>query len=226
MGVAGARNVGIEAARGTYVSFLDDDDEYRSSFLSSTYACLKNTPARIGLSWCSAECIRYAQDPTGTQRTVVRGFETEYKSTCTLFQRLLSIGMGFGVTFKASCLKEVGRFNTELKVEEDTEFFFRVLSRGFIPVVVPDIHIVLHDHLMTRLSSLANRTERIRAFEGILRQYSEFLDRYPPLRNRLLQFLPSLKQERESNAGATEVLPMAAAPDSSECLDSSVSEIG
>ena len=130
LGVASARNVGMEAARGRYISFLDDDDEYRSSFLSSTYACLKNTRAGIGLSWCSAEYIRYAQGAAGRQRTDVREFATNYKDRCALFRRFLSIGMGFGVTFKASCLKKVGRFNTELRVEEDTDFFFQFIA-GF-----------------------------------------------------------------------------------------------
>jgi glycosyltransferase involved in cell wall biosynthesis len=153
IGVAGARNVAIAAARGTYISFLDDDDEYRSSFLSSSYACLKDTPASTGLSWCSVEYIRYAQEPVGTQRTEVREFATQYENECALFRQFLSIGIGFGVTVKASCLKKVGSFNTKLRVSEDTDFFFRLLSAGFVPVVVPGVHVVLHDHLMARLKA-------------------------------------------------------------------------
>jgi len=211
LGVAGARNVGIEAARGTYISFLDDDDEYRGSFLSSTYACLKNTPASIGVSWCSAQYIRYAQGPAATQRTEVREFATKYDDRCCLFEAFVSIGMGFGVTFKASCLKKVGRFNTKLKVLEDTDFFFRVLLQGFIPVVVPGIQVVLHDHPMDRLTCPAMVTERIRAWEGFLVQYSQFMDKYPPLRINFLRYLASLMQKRESNDTAKEVLPFVAA---------------
>lgn len=210
IGVAGARNIGIEAARGKYVSFLDDDDEYRSSFLSSTYASLKNTPASTGLSWCSAEYIRYAQGPTGTHRTEVRKFPTKYKNRSSLFEVFLSIGMGFGVTFKASCLKKVGRFNPELKVQSDTDFFFRVLSQGFVPVVVPGIHVVLHDHPMARLTCPATLTERIRTGEGFMRQYSVLMDRYPPLRTNFLRYLTSLLRQRERNGRANEVVPFVA----------------
>ena len=218
IGVAGTRNVGIEAARGTYISFIDDDDEYRSSFLSSTYACLKNTPASTGLSWCSVEYIRYAKEPTGTQRTEVREFATKYRNRCALFNKFLSIGMGFGVTIKASCLKKVGGFNTELKVGSDTDFFFRILSEGFAPVAVPGVHVVLHDHPMTRLNSPATLPERIRACERFLRQYSEFMDKYPPIRTGLLDYLASLKTRAQSSGMANEVLPVGAARYSSERL--------
>jgi glycosyltransferase involved in cell wall biosynthesis len=212
MGVAGARNVGIEAARGRYISFIDDDDEYRSSFLSSTYARLKNTPSRIGLSWCSVEYIRYPHAPTGKQRTQIREFAMDYKRKSILFEEFLSIGIGFGVTVKATCLKKVGGFNTELKVESDTDFFFRVLSQGFVPAVVPGIHVVLHDHLMTRLSSPAMRTERIRAQERFLRQYPQFMDKYPSIKNGFLRYLASLKNERSPmNAQLNEVFHVSAA---------------
>ena len=199
IGVAGARNVGIEAARGRYISFLDDDDELRSTFLSSTYACLEKTPASIGLSWCSVEYIRYAREPTGTRPTEVREFATEYANSCTLFRQFLSIGMGFGVTIKATCLSEVGGFNTALKVEEDTDLFYRVLSHGFAPVAVPGVHVLIHDHLMARLTGSAMLTEKIRACKGFFRQYSELMDKYPLLRTDLLLYLASLKTRLQSH---------------------------
>lgn len=196
IGAAGARNVGVEAARGTYISFLDDDDEYRSSFLSSTYARLKETPDRFGLSWCSIEYIRHAQDPDERPRRVAKKFATKYKNRMLLFQKFLSIGMGYGVTLKASCLKKVGRFNEDLNVGSDTDFFFRVLSHGFVPVVVPGVQIKRHDHFMARLTSPATLTERIRACEGFLLQHSQFMDKYPKIMRGFLRYLDSLKTKR------------------------------
>jgi len=67
-------------------------------------------------------------------------------------------------------VKRVGSFNTKLRVSEDTDFFFRILSDGFVPVVVSGVHVVLHDHLMARLQSPAMLMERIRACEGFLTQ--------------------------------------------------------
>ena len=196
MGVADARNVGIKAAKGTYVSFIDDDDEYRSSFLSSTYARLKNTPSRTGLSWCGVEYVRYAHQPTGTPSRELRKFARKYRSKSALFGEFLSIGIGFGLTLKASCLRQVGDFNTALKVESDTDFFFRALSRGFVPVIVPGVHIVLHDHRMTRLSSPAMHSERIRACEGFIREYASLMDKYPDIKAGFVGYLASLKNKR------------------------------
>lgn len=198
LGVAGARNVGIEAAVGRYVSFLDDDDEYRSSFLSSTYACLENTPAGIGLSWCGVEYIRYDKEPAGTEHIEVREFETEHADRRTLFRHFLSIGMGFGVTIKASCLADVGGFNPGLKVEEDTDLFYRVLSRGFAPAAVPGVHVRIHDHHSARLTGAAMLMESIRACKGFFRQYSELLDKYPLLKTDLILYLASQKTRLQS----------------------------
>jgi len=131
----------------------------------------------------------------------LREFATKYENRCALFQRFPSVGMSYGVTFKASCLKKVGRFNTELRVEEDTDFFFRVLSQGFVPVVVPGIQVVRRDHLMARLSSPAWLTESIRACEEFLHQYSDFMDKYPPLRTDLLNYLTHVRKTGKPSAG-------------------------
>jgi glycosyltransferase involved in cell wall biosynthesis len=204
IGAAGARNVGIQAARGTYISFLDDDDEYRSSFLSSTYACLKGTPETVGVSWCSIEYIRQAPEPDARPRRVVKRFATKYHSRMALFQKFLSIGMGYGVTCKTRCLKKVGRFNEDLNVGSDTDFFFRVLSYGFVPVVVPGVQIKRHDHFMARLTSPATLTKRIRACEGFLLHYSQFMNKYPKILRGFRRYLDSLKTKRaQMNRGET-----------------------
>jgi glycosyltransferase involved in cell wall biosynthesis len=186
--------MGIDAARGTYLAFLDDDDEYLSSFLSRTYATLKNTPEQIGISWCGAKYIHYPNEVGRTPIVRVRKFGP-HSNRQALLADFLSIGTGQGVTIKATCLEKVGPFNGALKVASDSDMFFRILEQGFLPLAVRGVHIVRHDHCGTRLTGAALYPERIRAWEELLlRRHSEFLDEYPTIRNNLLGYVESLKQ--------------------------------
>jgi glycosyltransferase involved in cell wall biosynthesis len=210
-GVAHARNIGIARAAGTYVSFLDDDDEYLGSFLSSTYACLSDTPEEIGVSWCGAKFIREASEPGGAPVVRVREIP-EHKNRQELLEDFVKVGTGHGVTIKANCFSKVGPFNETLKVASDTDMFFRILAQGFAPLVVPGVHIVRHYHRGERLTGAAMHLERIRAWEWLLEQHSKFLDEHPSIKSGLLAAVESLKQN-VSNGGNDALIPLSATRD-------------
>jgi GT2 family glycosyltransferase len=211
MGVARARNFGIARAAGTYICFLDDDDEYLSSFLASTYACLKDTPEEIGISRCGAKFIRESSDPGGAPIVRIREIPS-HESRRARLEDFVKVGTGHGVTIKATCLRKVGPFNELLMVASDTDMFFRILAQGFTPLAVPGVHIVRHYHRGTRLTGAAMYPERIRAWEWLLEHHSKFLGEYPTIKNNLVASVESLKQN-VSNGGSHELCPISATRD-------------
>ena len=192
LGAAEARNRGIDAARGTYISFLDDDDEYLSSFLSSTYAVLRNSANHVGISWSGVKFIDYSREVGIAPKERVQKYPAD-RNRYALLRDLLSIGLGFGVTIKAECLARVGPFNNLLKVTEDTDMFFRILTNGFMPIPVPGVHVVCHNHNKNRLSCPAMREEHIRACEWLWAQHSDFLFENPKLRAQFRAYVDWLK---------------------------------
>ena len=196
LGVAHARNMGIRAAHGKYISFLDDDDEYLPSFLHVTHTGLRDSPDEIGISWCG---VRFIDDPItpeapSASRTMTFG---EHPNRQSLLEDFLTIGTGFGVTIKSDCLKKVGLFNDRLKVASDSDMFIRILAKGFTPMALPGVHVVRHNHHGARLQSPDMIPERIRIWEWFLSQYSDFLDDNPVFRRRFVNYLDTLKKKLE-----------------------------
>jgi hypothetical protein len=104
--------------------------------------------------------------------------------------------MGFGVTMKSDCLKKLGPFNGALKVASDSDMFFRIMVKGFTPILVPGVHVVVHNHREARLTNVNFDQERIRTWEDwIFVHYSGFLDENPILRSNLLGYINSLKKK-------------------------------
>lgn len=207
-GVSVARNQAIAAARGRYIAFLDDDDEYRDTYLDHTAACLNDTPDEVGIAWCSVTRLEYPLDPSRPPHPRDRTFATTYATPVALFEEFLSIGTGFGVAAKAGCLRAVGPFNPGLRTAEDTDLFLRILAAGYRPTVVPGNHIVVHDHRQARMTGLAMHRVRIRDCEWMLRQYSELFERYPSLRTQLQNWVDHLRAEMGSNAPPAALPPL------------------
>ena len=122
-----------------------------------------------------------------------RDFPADYPDSSARFADFLTIGIGFGVTIKAECLAAVGRFDTELVVTEDDDLLFRIVSAGFVPVVVPDTRIVVHQHDGPRLTAEQMDPRRIREARRLLTTYAPFLALHPAVRAQVVSNIEFLE---------------------------------
>jgi hypothetical protein len=119
-GVAGARNIGMVASRGEYLSFLDDDDTRLPDSLDAQIEALDRDP-KAGLIYGRA--IWGNQDGTPTGRS--------YSSECPsgdVFWKLL--GRNFipcgGALFRRSCLARVGLLDDRIPGLDDWDLWVRI----------------------------------------------------------------------------------------------------
>ncbi|GIV76554.1 MAG: hypothetical protein KatS3mg050_0948 [Litorilinea sp.] len=153
-GAAATRNTGICHARGKYVAFLDDDDEYLPEFLAETRQHLETASEEAGFSWCG---VRVVQDGGQGERTIGEGVwrpafqdrEHAYLS----FLRSRRIGTNCGLCVRRDCFDVVGLFDQALRKAEDTDFLIR-LVRHYDFVVVPKVLVKVHAHAGPKLHRL------------------------------------------------------------------------
>jgi glycosyltransferase involved in cell wall biosynthesis len=118
--VAGARNIGLVASRGEYLSFLDDDDARLADSLDVQIEALEREP-RAGLIYGRA--IFANQDGTPGTRS--------YPTKCPagdVFLKLLSrnfIPCGSAV-FRRSCLARVGLLDDSIPGLDDWDLWIRI----------------------------------------------------------------------------------------------------
>ncbi|MGE3376463.1 MAG: glycosyltransferase [Vicinamibacteria bacterium] len=115
------RNLGIEAARGAYLAFLDDDDTYRPRFLERLVAELDARP-ELGLVYCDTVFHRRE-----------RGREVASVDRSVDFDRALLERVNYVNTtellVRTACAREVGGWDTHIKQGSDRAFVLRVSER-------------------------------------------------------------------------------------------------
>jgi glycosyltransferase involved in cell wall biosynthesis len=118
--VAGARNVGLVASRGEYLSFLDDDDTRLPGSLDTQIVALEREP-QAGLIY--GQAIFGDQDGRPSNKS--------YPSDCPqgdVFWKLLArnfIPCGSAV-FRRSCLLRVGLLDDSIPGLDDWDFWVRI----------------------------------------------------------------------------------------------------
>lgn len=183
LGAPGARNLGVMHARGQWIAFLDDDDEYEQDFLKCTSSRLQAAP-HCRFSWCSLVVMHYDGRDHPVRESAFP-FPEDYESEDKLLAAAVSIGSSFGFTVRKDAFQALGGFDESYAVMGDTEFFFRLIAAGHRPVVVSQPLLRFHNHPGPRLTHQSSFPSRIAACERLSSRYADVIGQYPGLREHL-----------------------------------------
>jgi GT2 family glycosyltransferase len=120
LGVAGARNRGVEAAAGEWIAFCDDDDLWSPYKAEEQLAALN---ARPGYAWCSVGAVMV--DEQLHPRRIQRPPRDEDVATRLLAGNVITAG-GSGVMAKTALVRAVGGFDEALSMFADWDLWIRL----------------------------------------------------------------------------------------------------
>ena len=125
-GPAGARNTGIQAARGEYVALLDADDLWEPDHLASQVAVLESDPS-IDMVYADA---RIFGDAPEEGHTVMELSPSEGEVTFeSLVTRRCTVHICVSVA-RRQALLDAGLFDRAFRGTEDIDMWLRIVKRG------------------------------------------------------------------------------------------------
>ena len=180
-GTSNARNMGIQTAKGKYISLLDSDDEFLPDFLEKTLKTLDGTEPEVGFCWSGIHAIQIISDQFLWKKHITESiWNPSFRSRAEATRYSLSCdppwGTGHGVTFKKGVLAEVGWFDTTIRARVDIDLLIRLVGR-YNFVVIPEILVTIHKDAHMRIEyELFNRAM---AYEIMYRKYANIIKQYP-----------------------------------------------
>jgi glycosyltransferase involved in cell wall biosynthesis len=125
-GQAGARNTGLEHARGEFVCFLDNDDQWEPEFLSFHTAVMQ-AGKDLAVHYCDA--IIFGDTP----RSGHKSMEFTPSNGPATFQNLVSKGctvLNCAAMSRREAVLGAGMFDESLRYGEDIDLWLRIARQG------------------------------------------------------------------------------------------------
>lgn len=125
IGISKARNLGVAKARGDFVGFLDDDDEWLPNKLELQVALFDKAPASLGLVYGGFYRVTSDGEIYDTFVPRLRGNVLEGY----LCGHDVLTGSASNPLIRRSTFREVGLYDEQLKTSEDWEFYLRLARK-------------------------------------------------------------------------------------------------
>jgi len=125
-GGAVARNIGIRAAQGDYIAFLDDDDEWLPEKLSKQVECLKQNKL-IGICYTGRRIIKNDDSIKGIVKSYSFSFPPEKEHDRAIMNDNF-VGVTSSVMIPRYILLQLNGFDEKLPCYQDYELFIRILK--------------------------------------------------------------------------------------------------
>ncbi|MBO0698347.1 MAG: glycosyltransferase family 2 protein [Zavarzinella sp.] len=169
-GLSAARNTGIRAARGKYISLLDSDDAFHPRKLELQVSHLLTHPAvgLVGTESFSDPSMMWPAVPDPVPARPVRLVDLVVK---TRFCPSSAV-------FRRECFEAAGEFDRALRSVEDRDYWIRVACRHPVAVLAADL-----TYYRITPGSMSTNVDRMEHFERIVLDKAFDL---PELRGRRL----------------------------------------
>lgn len=177
-GACVARNTGLEAARGTFVAFLDDDDEWMPEKIEKQIACFSSQD--IALVYCGSNVL---DEKTGTQYN----WPLELNSG-KIYDSLI-LGNYIGSTsfplLRTEALRSIGGFDPLMQSAQDYDVWLRLAQKYEVSYIDEPLA-TYHVHEGEQITR--NYVKKINGLERLNAKNAEYL-----MRNRKARWIREIK---------------------------------
>ncbi|AGL03392.1 glycosyltransferase family 2 protein [Desulfoscipio gibsoniae] len=181
MGGCAARNTGIEASRGKFIAFLDDDDEWLPEKLHKQMA--KMTGPSIGIVYCGYKIF----DATTQTTRLIPG----QNLVGSVFDDLILsnfIGSTSFVLVRRECFEECGLFDTAMRSSQDHDMWLRISLKYQVNFVDEPL-VIYYAHDGERIST--NPESKLQGIQAINKKYEDYLNTHRKAKSvRLMMLTP------------------------------------